>query len=105
MTAWGLPAMSFADMERKADAGCAPLPSRTSRAHIPLPPPYKSDAHLSPGAAFPTDETCPISTEGWTKRVHFVREGGGWAGVASCSQPPPVLSPNAQGCVQEPPPG
>ena len=22
------------------------------------------------------DETCPISTEGWTRRVHFVREGG-----------------------------
>ena len=21
------------------------------------------------------DETCPISTEGWTRRVHFVREG------------------------------
>ena len=21
-------------------------------------------------------ETCPISTEGWTRRVHFVREGG-----------------------------
>ena len=25
------------------------------------------------------DETCPISTEGWTRRVHFVREGGGGA--------------------------
>ena len=23
-----------------------------------------------------TRETCPISTEGWTRRVHFVREGG-----------------------------
>ena len=22
-------------------------------------------------------QTCPISTEGWTRRVHFVREGGG----------------------------
>jgi hypothetical protein len=22
------------------------------------------------------DETCPISTEGWTRRVHLVREGG-----------------------------
>jgi len=22
------------------------------------------------------DETCPVSTEGWTRRVHFVREGG-----------------------------
>ena len=23
------------------------------------------------------NETCLISTEGWTRRVHFVREGGG----------------------------
>ena len=23
------------------------------------------------------DETCPVSTEGGTRRVHFVREGGG----------------------------
>ena len=23
---------------------------------------------------------CPISTEGWTRRVHFVREGGGGGG-------------------------
>ena len=22
------------------------------------------------------DETCPISKDGWTRRVHFVREGG-----------------------------
>jgi hypothetical protein len=29
----------------------------------------------TPGA--PRDGTCPISTEGWTRRVHFVREGGG----------------------------
>ena len=27
-----------------------------------------------------TDETCPISTEGWTRRVHFVREGGAGGG-------------------------
>ena len=26
------------------------------------------------------DETCPVSTEGWTRRVHFVREGGGGGG-------------------------
>ena len=25
-----------------------------------------------------SDETCPVSTEGWTRRVHFVREGGGF---------------------------
>ena len=34
------------------------------------------------GAACPIStgeggETCPVSTEGWTRRVHFVREGGG----------------------------
>ena len=26
------------------------------------------------------DEGGPISTEGWTRRVHFVREGGGGGG-------------------------
>ena len=26
------------------------------------------------------DETCPVSTEGWMRRVHFVREGGGGEG-------------------------
>jgi hypothetical protein len=26
------------------------------------------------------DETCPVSTERWTRRVHFVREGGGGGG-------------------------
>jgi len=26
------------------------------------------------------DETCPVSTEGWTRRVHVVREGGGGGG-------------------------
>jgi hypothetical protein len=26
-------------------------------------------------ASFTRDETCPVSTEGWTRRVHFVREG------------------------------
>jgi hypothetical protein len=28
------------------------------------------------------DKTCPISTEGWTRRVHFVRGEGGEGGVA-----------------------
>ena len=27
------------------------------------------------------DETCPVSTEGWTRRVHFIREGGGDGGA------------------------
>ena len=30
------------------------------------------------------NETCPISTEGWTRRVHFAREGGGGGGVLAC---------------------
>ena len=28
-------------------------------------------------------QTCPISTEGWTRRVHFVREGGGGGNLAA----------------------
>jgi len=33
------------------------------------------------GARAAQHETCPISTEGWTRRVHFVREGGGGGGM------------------------
>ena len=33
------------------------------------------------------DAACPISTEGWTRRVHFVREGGG-GGLPSWPQRP-----------------
>jgi len=33
------------------------------------------------------DETCPVSTGGWTRRVHFVREGGG-GGTAARSERP-----------------
>ena len=28
----------------------------------------------------PSAQTCPVSTAGWTRRVHFVREGGGGGG-------------------------
>ena len=40
--------------------------------------PFGLGAHLprAPGAARPA-VSCPVSTEGWTRRVHFVREGGG----------------------------
>jgi hypothetical protein len=31
------------------------------------------------------DETCPVSTEGWTRRVHFVREEGGGKTAPSCA--------------------
>ena len=35
--------------------------------------------------------TCPVSTEGWTRRVHFVREGrgGGGAGAVAADAPRP----------------
>jgi len=32
---------------------------------------------LGRGLSWKAPETCPVSTEGWTRRVHFVREGGG----------------------------
>ena len=45
------------------------------------------------------DETCPISTEGWTRRVHFVREGGGGAlqraAARRCARPAPRARPSA----------
>ena len=34
------------------------------------------------------DETCPLSTEGWTRRVHFVREGGGGSCMSQMSSVP-----------------
>jgi hypothetical protein len=45
-------------------------------------------------------QTCPISTEGWTRRVHFVREGGGGgqpcraagAGGRTRARPPPTCT-------------
>jgi len=36
---------------------------------------------LRGGASPLSTETCPLSTEGWTRRVHFLREGGGWGGA------------------------
>jgi hypothetical protein len=47
----------------------------------PTAPPYSSrtppalEVRLLAERGVPVDETCPISTEGWTGRVHFVREG------------------------------
>ena len=32
------------------------------------------------------DETCPVSTERWTRRVHFVREGGGGGGAHALAE-------------------
>ena len=39
----------------------------------------KMHTSLSFGAC-ERDETCPVSTAGWTRRVHFVRERGGGGG-------------------------
>ena len=38
---------------------------------------YLSGQGLAARKVASTHGTCPISTEGWTRRVHFVREGGG----------------------------
>jgi len=42
-----------------------------------LPPPPR------PALTCQRDETCPISTEGCTRRVHFVRKGGGEGSAAT----------------------
>jgi hypothetical protein len=39
--------------------------------HAPAPADHPARAYGE------RDETCPVSTEGWTRRVHFVWEGGG----------------------------
>ena len=36
---------------------------------------HRAVAETPAAARRHVDETCPISTEGWTRRVHFVREG------------------------------
>jgi hypothetical protein len=58
-----------------------PAPFRLGRAGAP---PARSARALRREAstrsrrrsALERDETCPVSTKGWTRRVHFVREGG-----------------------------
>jgi hypothetical protein len=55
------------------------LPGFVSRSAPPLglsPPPALRCARTCQ-----RDETCPISMEGWTRRVQFVREGGGGGGA------------------------
>ena len=44
-------------------------------------------APAQPDAGQDVDEACPISTEGWTRRVHFVREGGGGGGPGRSARP------------------
>jgi hypothetical protein len=38
---------------------------------------------VSPETSKRGGETCPVSTEGWTRRVHFVREAGGGGAALS----------------------
>jgi len=44
-----------------------------------LSTPAMASAPPTPPASACHHETCPVSTEGWTRRVQFVREGGGTA--------------------------
>jgi hypothetical protein len=44
------------------------------------PSPFRPRLRPSPQSSRERDETCPISMEGWTRRVHFVREEGGEGG-------------------------
>jgi len=69
----------------QADAGLAPLRPRSAQR-----------ARSAPAS----DQTCPISMEGWTRRVHFVREGGG--GLASAS-PAAQSSPAAASAARRTP--
>jgi len=47
----------------------------------------RASTHGRPLQSGGMDETCPVSTEGWTRRVHFVRERGG-GGAVPTRQPP-----------------
>ena len=40
-----------------------------------------------PAACITWDAACPISTEGWTRRVHLVRGGGGGGGGGRAGAP------------------
>jgi hypothetical protein len=72
----------------RGDWPAARRPARAPRS-LPPPPappsttlPPRGGAGTNPATAREPhlrerDETCPVSTEGWTRRVHFVREVGG----------------------------
>ena len=72
-----------------AGAGRATAFCAASRA-APRLSPRVTAAEMGSHTSCPS-ETCPVSTERWTRRVHFVREGGG-GGVPA----PPPASP---GCT------
>ena len=72
-------------------AGCAWYLSQSSGAAAELSPPA-------------SDQTCPISTEGWTRRVHFVREGGGGRGRRGEPTGPHRPALDRRDGLHEPPP-
>jgi hypothetical protein len=60
-------------------------PAPTPPAARPVPPPATQRPMGERG------ETCPVSTEGWTRRAHFVREAG--EGGGGGRTPRPVAGP------------
>jgi len=57
-------------LERKGGAPCSRRGGSRGRRRC------TRSARRSAGGTANGDETCPVSTEGWTRRVYFVREGG-----------------------------
>ena len=80
------PPMYSRDMSRGNSRECTVGTWR--RALLSSPP------ALSPPCGAPA--TCPVSTEGWTRRAHFVREGEG-GGDRGARAAPPVA---ARKCLQ-----
>jgi hypothetical protein len=70
---------------------------RQSATHLPPPspsPPRRDDRDRSPPHHDDRDrpgETCPVSTEGGTRRVQLVREGGGGGGASHLGTHEPPL--------------
>jgi hypothetical protein len=84
------------------EPGCShlgvPTRARRCRSRRRSPTRRAPPAPTPPGSAAPSprdrlvrDETCPVSTERWTRRVHFVREGGGCLSLGSPHRPSLVL--------------
>jgi hypothetical protein len=69
-----------------------------ARVHDPDTTPLGAPARSpTPRRAIPRRActTCPISTKGWTRRVHFVQEGGG--ALIACAPPRPRAPADARG--------
>ena len=81
----------------------APPPAPPFRSPLPLlwPRAHCFSWPRAPRCACQRDETCPISTDGWTRRVHFVREGGRGGRPARARAAPSAL-PRARRPPQAP---